>query len=73
MCFETPGLREFFKNLGECPHLILGFRASTSQLCTLFSIQLYLYSYFVLGCSLIFVCGRVPKTVHVYACDECLY
>jgi len=30
-------------------------------------------SYFVLSCALVFVCGGVPRIVHVYACDEYLY
>ena len=38
-----------------------------------FILYLYLHSYFILGCALVFVCGRVPRIIHVYACDECLY
>jgi len=54
------------------PHY-LGFPASTGRLYILFSIQLYLYSYFVLDYALIIVCGQVSRIVHVYACDEYLH
>jgi len=32
VCFETPGLRGFFKDLGECPRLVFGFPVSSGQL-----------------------------------------
>jgi len=62
-CFETSGLRGFSEDLGEFPRHVLGF--SLRRVDLYFVLYLSLYSYFVLGGTLVLVCGRVPNSVHV--------
>ena len=61
---EIPDLRRFFEDyLGECPRLVLGFLALSGQL--VFGPVFIFVFVFVLDCAFVFVCGQVPKIVHI--------